>query len=255
MKRTVIPSLAALLAVALAWRQAGGQQPAPESQPRALLDQYCVTCHNEKLKTGGLELDKLDLDQVGAHAETWEKVVRKVRAGVMPPAAARRPDRKALDAFATTVEGALDHAAAANPNPGRTPLHRMNRGEYANAIRDLLGLEVDPATLLPADDSSNGFDNIADVLGISPALLERYVSAAAKISRLAVGDPDTAPTDVTYTIKGDLSQTETIDDLPLGTRGGAMIRHNFPLDGEYLIKLSLLKLSFGQVFGQSAEGQ
>ncbi|HYK57819.1 MAG TPA: DUF1592 domain-containing protein [Bryobacteraceae bacterium] len=255
MKRTVIPSLAALLAVAFAWRQAGGQQPAPGSQPRALLDQYCITCHNEKLKTGGLELDKLDLDQVGAHAETWEKVVRKVRAGVMPPAAARRPDRKALDAFATTVEGALDHAAAANPNPGRTPLHRMNRGEYANAIRDLLGLEVDPAILLPADDSSNGFDNIADVLGISPALLERYVSAAAKISRLAVGDPDTAPTDVTYTIKGDLSQTETIDDLPLGTRGGAMIRHNFPLDGEYLIKLSLLKLSFGQVFGQSAEGQ
>jgi len=231
----------------LAWGQAAGQQP--------LLNQYCVTCHNEKLKTGGLELDKLDLNHVGANAEIWEKVVRKVRAGMMPPAGARRPDRKALDAFASAVEGGLDHAAAANPNPGRTPLHRMNRGEYANAIRDLLAVEVDPTTLLPADDSSNGFDNIADVLGVSPALLERYVSAAAKISRLAVGDPETAPLDVTYTVKGDLTQTVTEDGLPLGTRGGTVIRHNFPLDGEYLIKLSLAKLSFGQVFGEGAEGQ
>jgi cytochrome c551/c552 len=231
----------------LAWAQGGA--------PQALLNQYCVTCHNEKLKTGGLALDKLDLDRIGANAETWEKVVRKVRAGMMPPAGARRPDRKALDAFAGAVEGALDRAASANPNPGRTPLHRMNRGEYANAIRDLLAVDVDAATLLPADDSSNGFDNIADVLGVSPALLERYVSAAAKISRLAVGDPETAPLDITYTVKGDLTQTDTIEGLPLGTRGGTIVRHNFPLDGEYLIKLSLTKLSFGQVFGEGAEGQ
>ncbi|HTC88184.1 MAG TPA: DUF1592 domain-containing protein, partial [Bryobacteraceae bacterium] len=189
------------------------------------------------------------------NAETWEKVVRKVRAGMMPPAGAPRPDRKTLDAFAGAVEGALDRAAAANPNPGRAPLHRMNRGEYANAIRDLLAMDVDASTLLPADDSSNGFDNIADVLGISPALLERYVAAAAKISRLAVGDPETAPLDVTYTVRGDLSQTETLDGLPPGTRGGTVVRHNFPLDGEYLIKLSLMKLSFGQVFGEGAEGQ
>ena len=202
-----------------------------------------------------MELDKLDLNHVAANAETWEKVVRKVRAGMMPPAGARRPDRPSLDALAASVETALDRAAAANPNPGRTPLHRMNRGEYANAIRDLLAVDVDPATLLPADDSSDGFDNIADVLGVSPALLERYVSAAAKISRLAVGDPETAPLDVTYTVKGDLSQTETLDGLPPGTRGGTVIRHNFPLDGEYLIKLSLQKLSFGQVFGEGAEGQ
>ncbi|HEY7337156.1 MAG TPA: DUF1592 domain-containing protein [Bryobacteraceae bacterium] len=260
MKRSLISSLVVLLAIGFARRQAGGQQRSPEpsaltTQPQALMNQYCVTCHNEKLKTGGLELDKLDLDHVAANAETWEKVVRKLRAGMMPPSGARRPDRQALDALAAAVESALDRAAAANPSPGRAPLHRMNRGEYANAIRDLLAVDVDPTTLLPADDSSNGFDNIADVLGVSPALLERYVSAAAKISRLAVGDPDTAPTDVTYTIKGDLSQTATIDGLPLGTRGGAVIRHNFPLDGEYLIKLSLLKLSFGQVFGQSAEGQ
>jgi hypothetical protein len=229
-----------------------------QTPPQTLLNQYCITCHNEKLKTGGLALDKLDLTHVSSSVEaneTWEKVVRKVRAGMMPPAGARRPDRQALDAFAATVETALDHAAAANPNPGRTPLHRMNRGEYANAIRDLLSVDVDPATLLPADDSSGGFDNIADVLGVSPALLERYVSAAAKISRLAVGDPETAPLDMTYTVKGDLTQTVTLDGLPLGTRGGTVIRHNFPLDGEYLIKLSLAKLSFGQVYGEGAAGQ
>ncbi len=222
---------------------------------QAVLNQYCVTCHNAKLKTGGLELDKLDFQHVGANAETWEKVARKLRAGMMPPAGAPRPQRKSLDELAAAIENALDRAAAANPNPGRAPLHRMNRGEYANAIRDLLSVDVDAATLLPADDSSNGFDNIADVLGVSPALLERYVSAAAKVSRLAVGDPETAPLDVTYTVRGDLSQTETLDGLPLGTRGGTVIRHNFPLDGEYLIKLSLMKLSFGQVFGEGAEGQ
>jgi hypothetical protein len=225
------------------------------AQDSALLNQYCVSCHNEKAKTGGLALDKMDLRNVGANAETWEKVVRKVRAGMMPPSGARRPERAVLDAFAASVEGALDRAAAANPNPGRVPLHRMNRGEYANAIRDLLGVDVDAATLLPADDSSNGFDNIADVLGVSPALLERYVSAAAKISRLAVGDSETAPLDVTYTVKGDLTQTGTLEGLPPGTRGGAAIRHTFPLDGEYLVKLSLTKLSFGQVFGEGAEGQ
>jgi cytochrome c551/c552 len=254
MKSTLITSLTALVAAGLASTQVGGQQPSAQ-QPRALLDQYCVTCHNQKLKTGGLELDKLDLGSVGNDAEVWEKVTRKLRAGMMPPAGAGRPDRAALDALAASVEAALDRAAAANPNPGRTPLHRMNRVEYANAIRDLLALEVDPVTLLPADDSSNGFDNIADVLGVSPALLERYVSAAAKISRLAVGNPETAPLDITYTLKGDLSQTGTLDGQSPGTRGGAALRHNFPLDGEYLIKLSLAKLSFGQVFGEGAEGE
>ncbi|HTA46751.1 MAG TPA: DUF1592 domain-containing protein [Bryobacteraceae bacterium] len=243
MTRSFIPGLVLLAFVPLAPAQ------------QAVLDQYCITCHNQKLKTGGLELDKLSLQHPGNDAETWEKVVRKVRAGMMPPAGARRPDRASLDAFAASVEGVLDRAAAEHPNPGRTPLHRMNRAEYANSIRDLLAVDVDAPTLLPADDSSNGFDNIADVLGVSPALMERYVSAAAKISRLAVGDKDTAPLDVTYTVKGDLSQTETLEGLPLGTRGGTVIRHNFPLDGEYQIKVSLTKLSFGQVFGQSAEGQ
>jgi hypothetical protein len=225
------------------------------SSVQPVLDQYCVTCHNERLKTGGLALDSLKPDRIAADAETWEKVVRKVRAGLMPPAGAKRPDRGSLDAFATAIEGTIDHFAANNPNPGRAPLHRMNRVEYANAIRDLLLLDVDPSTLLPADDSSHGFDNIADVLGVSPSLLERYVSAAAKISRLATGEREAAPVQVTYTVKGDLSQNQTLDGQPLGTRGGTTIRHNFPVDGEYLIRLSLLKLSFGQVFGEGAEGE
>ncbi|MBV9400954.1 MAG: DUF1592 domain-containing protein [Bryobacterales bacterium] len=246
MKLAILSSAALCAAIAVA-------QPGEEQ--RALLARYCFTCHNEKLKTGGLELDKLDLQQIGASAETWEKVVRKVRAGMMPPAGASRPDRSSLDGLAAALETVLDRAANVNPNPGRAPLHRMNRAEYANAIRDLLAIDVDPATLLPADDSSNGFDNIADVLGVSPALLERYVSAAAKISRLAAGDTGIGPLATTYTVKGDLSQTSTLDGLPPGTRGGTVIRHNFPLDGEYLIKLSLTKLSFGQVFGQSAQGQ
>ena len=233
----------------------GGFIAAQALAQQAVLDQYCITCHNQKLKTGGLELDRLNLQHVSADAETWEKVVRKVRAGMMPPAGAKRPDRASLDGLAGSIEASLDHAAAEHPNPGRVPLHRMNRAEYANAIRDLLAVDVDSSTLLPADDSSNGFDNIADVLGVSPALMERYVSAAAKISRLAVGDRDTAPLDVTYTVKGDLSQNVTLEGQPLGTRGGTIIRHNFPLDGEYSIRISLAKLSFGQVFGEGAEGQ
>jgi mono/diheme cytochrome c family protein len=256
--RTVPAMAVGMLAAGLVSLHAGAQSAAParvSAPSRPLVDQYCATCHNATLKTGGLALDTLDLTHLERDAETWEKVVRKVRAGLMPPAGARRPERAVLDGFASNVETALDAYAAAHPNPGRTPLHRMNRGEYANAVRDLLDVDVDATTLLPADDSSNGFDNIADVLGVSPALLERYVSAAAKISRLAVGDPETAPLDITYTLKGDLSQTATIDGLPLGTRGGTSIRHNFPLAGEYLIKLSLAKLSFGQVFGEGAEGE
>jgi cytochrome c553 len=216
---------------------------------------YCATCHNDALKTGGLSLEHISLDHASADAETLEKVIRKVRGGLMPPAGVKRPDRATLDAFAGSIENAIDRAATANPNPGRTPLHRMNRAEYANAIRDLLALEVDSSTLLPADDSSRGFDNIADVLGVSPSLLERYVAAAAKISRLAVGEREAAPLQVTYTVKGDLSQNQTLEGQPLGTRGGTTIKHNFPVDGEYQIKLSLLKLSFGQVFGEGAEGE
>src|SRR5205814_7354357 len=159
--------------------------PSPSPQ-RALLDKYCVTCHNERLKTGGLMLDKIDVEDVAGHADVFEKVVRKLRSGAMPPPGLPRPD---TNGFATWLETALDRAAAVKPNPGRTTVHRLNRVEYANAIRDLLGLEVDARSMLPADDSGYGFDNNGDVLSVSPGLLERYMLAAAKISRLAIGDP------------------------------------------------------------------
>ncbi len=204
-----------------------------QAQNRAFLDQYCVNCHNERSKIAGLMLDKLNLDRPGDNAETWEKVVRKLRTGMMPPSGARRPDRATVDAFASGLENSIDRAAAAKPNPGTTALHRLNRTEYSNAIRDLLALPIDATTLLPADDSAEGFDNVADVLGMSPLLVQGYVSAAAKISRLAVGDPEISGEKVTYRAARGLSQNDHIEGLPLGTRGGMLIQHIFPVDGEY----------------------
>jgi hypothetical protein len=180
---------------------AGFQQiarPQNVSPDRALLNQYCIGCHNEKLKTAGLMLDKLDLTHPDQDPEEWEKVVRKLRAGMMPPAGMPRPDRATLDAWTDRLETELDRAAAAKPNPGSTGLHRLNRTEYTNAIRDLLAIDVDGSTVLPADDSSEGFDNIADALAVSPALIERYVAAAGKISRLAIGNMLITPSTVTY---------------------------------------------------------
>lgn len=206
-------------------------------QEQAVLNQYCITCHNEKTKTAGLMLDKLDFAHPGSNAAIWEKVVRKVRAGMMPPGGAPRPDRATMDAFASKLEMELDRAAAAHPDPGFTGLHRLNRTEYANAIRDLLALDIDASTLLPADDSSEGFDNIADALGVSPALVERYTAAASRISRWAVGNMLTSNSTVTYRVPADLKQTEHIEGLPLGTRGGILVHYNFPLDAEYEFKI------------------
>jgi len=246
MKRFFIAGGIAILAATCA----SAQNPAP----RALLNQYCVTCHNDKLKTGNLALDKVDVEHVSADAETWEKVVRKLRAGMMPPAGLPRPAKPVMSAFLAGLETSLDRAAAVKPNPGAPALHRMNRGEYANSIRDLIAVNIDAANLLPADDSSEGFDNIADVLGVSPALLERYIGAAAKISRLAIGDPDTSPTAATYKARGDLSQNDQIEGLPAGTRGGMLIHHTFPLDGEYNFRVALLKGNYGW-WGEAAKGQ
>jgi uncharacterized protein DUF1592/uncharacterized protein DUF1588/uncharacterized protein DUF1587/uncharacterized protein DUF1585/uncharacterized protein DUF1595 len=197
------------------------------------MDQYCITCHNEKLKTGGLALDGMDVEHVGKAPEIWEKVIRKIRAGLMPPSGRKRPERSALEAFATNVENRLDSEAALHPNPGDPGLHRLNRTEYANVIRDLLALNVDVSTLLPADNSSDGFDNIADSLGFSPSLIQGYLSAAMKISRSAVGDPTHISSTTTYLAPAALAQDRHIEGLPLGTRGGMLITHNFPLDGEY----------------------
>ena len=207
---------------------------------QALLKRYCITCHNERLKTGNLALDALDPSNVGAHAPVWEKVVRKLRAGVMPPAGRPRPDEATHDAFVAWLEGELDQTAASHPDPGRTEtFHRLNRSEYQNAIRDLLSIEVNIADLLPADDSSYGFDNIAGVLRISPALMERYLSAAKTISRLAVGAPLPAVDHEVYRVVADTQQHDHVEGLPLGTRGGLAVRHLFPLDGEYDIKVDV----------------
>jgi cytochrome c551/c552 len=211
------------------------QTPTSGAQPQAVLNQYCTTCHNQTAKVGGLALDAIDVANVGKDPQTWEKVVRKIRSGMMPPSGARRPERPVLDAFATELENRLDRSAALAPNHGVTSLHRLNRTEYANAVRDLLDLEVDVTTLLPSDDSNEGFDNIADALSVSPTLIQGYVGAAMKISRIAVGDRTAVPSQVTYQAPPNLSQEQHFEGLPLGTRGGMVIKHTFPLDGEYQI--------------------
>ncbi len=207
-----------------------------------LTSKYCVTCHSDRLKTAGLALDKMDLAGLPDHAEAWEKVAWKLRTGAMPPPGLPRPDRPVSDAAARQIETALDRAAAAKPNPGRTEaMHRLNRNEYHNVIRDLLDLETDVASLLPADDSSYGFDNIAGVLRLSPVLMERYTSAAQKISRVAVGVGSIPPTDDTFRLPSDLSQEDHIDGLPFGTRGGIAIPYTFPRDAVYSIGVKIAR--------------
>ena len=187
-------------------------------------------------------LDRLDLSNLGRDAETWEKVVRKVRTGLMPPPGRPRPDQATHDSFAAWLEAGLDRAAAAAPNPGRTePFHRLNRTEYQNVIRDLLHLDVNVESLLPSDDVSYGFDNIAGVLKTSPTLMERYLSAAQKISRLAIGTPPPLPNVDYFRVADDLRQDDHLDGLPVGTRGGMAIRYTFPTDGEYEIRVRLAR--------------
>ena len=215
--------------------------PTPSSAPhRALLDRYCVTCHNDRLQTADLALDTLDLEHVGESPEVWEKVVRKLRAGVMPPSGRPRPDQPAYDGLATWLEMALDHAAAASPDPGRTePFHRLNRAEYQNAIRDLLALDIDITERLPPDDASYGFDNIAGVLKMSPTLMDRYLSVSRHTSRVAVGRPVSSQNVDTFRIRPDYPQDRRREGLPFGTRGGTRIRHSVPVDATYLIQVRL----------------
>jgi mono/diheme cytochrome c family protein len=211
--------------------------PSASAPSAALLTQYCVTCHNARAKAGGLTLDPADLTQIDRHAETWEKVIRKLQTGMMPPSGAPRPARAAIETFVATLQTQIDRAASAQPFAGSPALHRLNRTEYSNAIRDLLALDVEASSLLPPDDSAAGFDNNADVLGVSPALIEGYATAAAKISRLAVGDPSIGLDRVTYRAAGNLSQDEHLDGLPLGTRGGMIVRHTFPLNADYDLQI------------------
>ena len=219
----------------------------------AFLNKYCITCHSDKTKAGGMSLvdatADIERDNIPAHADIWEKVIRKVRVGMMPPQGLPRPDQATRDAFVSGLQNALDRAAVAKPNPGRPLVHRLNRTEYANAIRDLLALDVDSASLLPPDDSGYGFDNIADVLGVSPVLLERYLSAAGKISALAVGDPGVGPAGETFRVRQDASQDVHIEGLPIGTVGGLLAKITLPLDGEYVLQPMLFRTNLGAMRG------
>ena len=237
------------------------QPPAPDSPAtpaRALVTTYCVSCHNQKLKTAGLTLDTADAEQVGNSAEIWEKVVVQLRGRSMPPARSRRPDAATYDAVAGWLESELDRVAAAHPDPGRpSSLHRLNRTEYANAVRDLVGIEINANAMLPPDEQAHGFDNNADALTLTPALQARYLTAAARISRLAVGDPTVPPGFERYTALKNNSAERTqlwhnerlSEEFPLGTRGGIVARHYFPVDAEYVFKIRLERTIDGDIHG------
>ncbi len=232
--KAVVRFLAAIGAFGCATLSA--QSPAVSAQ-RALLDRYCVTCHNEKAKIANLSLQNLDLNLAGDHPEIWERVIRKLRAGMMPPPGMPRPALAQYEGLRDWLEAQMDRKAAQHPDPGSVVMHRLNRTEYANSIRDLLDLEIDVSTLLPADNSARGFDNVAGSLTISPTLLEAYTTAAARISRTAVGFWK-SPTEAAYIAPGDTSQTQHLDGLPFGTRGGMKVRHVFPADGEYSFSIA-----------------
>jgi cytochrome c551/c552 len=238
-------------------RAAGSAPVMTADSERALITQYCVVCHSDRLKTGGLSLEKIDLTHAGENAETLEKVVRMLRAGMMPKAGMPRPNPATLEAAIEWLENELDRNAVTTlPPPG---LHRLNRTEYTNAVRDLLALEVDAAKFLPSDDSTRGFDNVAGALTLSPALLEGYTSAAGKIGRLAIGDV-TTPSQVVYRVAEDTSQDYHIEGMPFGTRGGIIVKHEFPADGEYAIKITPISKGnmgdtspFGEITGEKLE--
>jgi hypothetical protein len=215
-----------------------------------LVKTYCVTCHNDRLKTGDVSLEGIDFSKMPAHADVLEDAARKLLVRAMPPLGAPRPDVATLDAMRVSIESALDTAAAGTPNPGRAIVRRLNRTEYANAVRDLLKIDVNVSSLLPVDNSSHGFDNIGDVLGMSPVLMERYLVAARRISALSVGlESEVIPTAETYRVRPDLSQDGHIEGLPLGTRGGLLVRHTFPLDAEYTFKIDLRQATLNNVVG------
>src|SRR5438067_2033916 len=229
--------------------QAATQEPSV-TEDRGLIDKYCVTCHNQRTKAAGLTLDTADLANIPSQSAVWEKVIRKLRAGMMPPVGAPHPDKAQLDRLATFLETSLDKWAAAHPNPGRPTLHRLNRAEYGNAVRDLFALDaLDITQYLPPDPEAYGFDNIADSLGTSPALMERYLSIAWKVARTAMADAKIPATTETFRARMDLTQRDHIEGLPLGTRGGMVVQYNFPVDAEYEIRPKLWANTVEQIGG------
>jgi mono/diheme cytochrome c family protein len=245
--RTIFSSAAAFAALIVGTHPL---QAADTAAEQAVMKQYCMGCHNQKAKLGGLVLDPAYLDNAGTHAAILEKVLRKVQAGVMPPAGAPKPPKEKFSEFISWTAGQLDAYAAAHPNPGRTEaLHRLNRAEYQNCIRDLLALEINAGDLLPADDGSYGFDNIAGVLKVSQTLTERYLSVAGTVTRLALGEPPKTPEAVELRLPPGLPQYDHIEGLPFGTRGGAVMHHIVPATGEYDIRVTLQRASGGAISG------
>jgi mono/diheme cytochrome c family protein len=247
-----------LFAVALMPGAYAQARSAPSVSPqRDFLTKYCVTCHNERLHTAGIALDKIAVDNVSGASDVWERVVHKLRAGEMPPAGMPQPDKAALGAIVTWLETGLDRAAAAHPNPGRVPVHRLNRDEYTNAIRDLLAVDIDGRSLLVADDSDeHGFENIAGALSVSPALLERYLSTARKISRLAVGDSPPVPVFETFDVPGTMYQNDRMsEDQSFGSRGGIAIHYRFPVDAQYVVKVRLFRQVYDYIIGMGRPQQ
>ena len=244
-------------------RHSARERRSPPRRRESLISRYCLACHSQNAKKAGMEpalritLDNLIQRTLRTPPRSGKKVVRKLRAGMMPPAGVPRPEPAAYEAMIAWLENELDRKAVANlPPPG---LHRLNRTEYANAIRDLLALEIDPAKFLPSDDSTRGFDNIAGALSLSPALLEGYTSAAGKISRMAIGDV-TEATQATYRVPADTSQEYHIEGLPFGTRGGLVAQHEFPADGDYVFKVFPINQglmdnnrAFGEITGEKLE--
>ena len=229
-----------------------GCQPAVQDQVAehtATVNQYCLDCHNTVDREAGLVLEGMDLAAIDMNAEALEKVVLKLEGQLMPPPGGPRPSVDQTDEMVSFLKRSLDAAAEARPQLGRASIHRLNRAEYGNAIRDLLAVEVDPAEFLPADDEGYGFDNIADILRVSPSLLEQYLSASGKIAALAVGDPKTPTVSAVYRAPPDLAQYRHIDGLPLGTRGGILIEHYFPLDAEYDFAVFLTRNIVGYMTG------
>jgi hypothetical protein len=231
---------------------AAGCQPSDEelaARYEGVVRNYCLECHDDAGREAGLTLERVDLDDVAAHPELFENVARKLRGRQMPPVGGPRPDADTYEGFAAYLERRLDEAALASPEPGKASIHRLNRTEYGNAVRDLLALDVDASEFLPADDEGYGFDNIADVLRVSPSLLEQYLAASAKIASLAVGDPETPAVTAVFRPAPDLAQGVHVEGLPLGTRGGFKIQHNFPLDAEYELDVFLVRNIVGYMTG------
>jgi len=225
------------------------------AEQTAVVKQYCAGCHSDRGKAGGLSLAAFDAAHVVAHGETTEKMIRKLRAGMMPPAGSRRPEPAVIDALATAFETRIDRAAALNPNPGSRPSQRLNRAEYARAVKDLLAVDVDVNAYLPADTISDGFDNIADSQTISSTLMEGYLRAASQISRLAVGDRNASPGSTTWKVPRTASQMRQVEGAPLGTRGGLSVLHVFPADGDYQFKIMLHMGPTGDLFGGPYRGE